>query len=337
MKNISIKIFLFALLVSCNENIEDQDMAESRNIMRFQSISHINSVTSKITTMTDQQLDAWEKENSFLSYRSVLNLAKEEWTKISTLEEQFEFLMRYEDILSIRDSTLIPSITIPTYQSIVNREGIYETNGYLNKVVGDFIVSVPKNDYYKLKTIRSIENAHSDLRKKNELKIVRFTNSSENNEARINGICSSEMKAEYYYNMSGCRDDRKVFLVAKSYLVFSNTYEGDWRQPRVLIEVTASYRNGWCNWWGQTDVPLSYRNVAFTIMAWVTQNGIGVPYLHDVVLENVSETPRYRLLWDKSIGNSVLNQLITASPFTSFHGEASSRGVNNNWAIIDCQ
>nr|HPH45577.1 hypothetical protein [Chryseolinea sp.] len=145
------------------------------------------------------------------------------------------------------------------------------------------------------------------------------------------------MVAEYFDNNRKCSDDRRVYISAKSYIKFSTNFEGDWRQPRVEIKVWGTIRNSWCNW-GTYQTQLQYRNVSFSIMAWIRQDGISSPLLYTRSLSDYAPIgDRYDLPWDQPIGNPVLNQVITASAFTTLHAEGSSRGVSGNWAILDCQ
>jgi hypothetical protein len=337
MKKLSILTILIIAFSSCEDNTKIRPSLTSKGTMKFSSIDHISSLTNKIPEMTKEELDSWEKENSFISYRSIINEANKEWELVSSEDEKTSFLEKYGDILTINDGLLIPSISILMYQSIVNREGIYETDGYLNKVIGDFIVSAKKEDYRKIVDVNSeflidvkgIENSG--------LKMTRLTGMESNSDARTNGTCSTIMEATYFDNHSKCRDDREVYLEVKSYLTYWTNSEGEWRQPRVSIGVAGRYRNYWCNWFSY-DTQLEYRSVSFSIIAWTNQNYVGVPTLFTRTPSNKSTTIDHSsLIWDQPIGDPLLNQYVTPSAFTSLHAEASSRGVGYNWAIIDCQ
>ena len=331
---------IFSILASCNEQMYDSPHRTTflSNVLSFETDEQFDSVTNKILGMTDQELDNWERKNSFVSYRSVFKNANKEWLEVTTTNEQTNFLKKYQDILTLVDSTLKPLIEIYLYQSIVNREGIYRTNGYVNKIIGDYIVSVKENEFLKLNNIKSIKtDSKNTPTHEDGVKIFKFIDSDSNSNLRISTTCEPTMVAEYFDNHRKCSDDRRVYVSAKSYIKFSTNFEGDWRQPRVEIKVWGTIRNSWCNW-GNYLTQLQYRNVSFSIMAWIRQDGISSPLLYTRSLTDYAPLgDRSVLTWDQPIGNPVLNQVIAASAFTSLHAEGSSRGVSSNWAVLDCQ
>lgn len=331
----SFHLIVFALcIVACGDQ-EDFDTNTSLvNVITFKSHEELNSIATEITGMDENQFASWEQKNSFQSFRTIFIQAEREWKSIATEQEQISFLQKYSDILTYKDSVLIPAISIPLYQSIANREGLYITDGYVNKVVGDYIVSARIEEYQKLKLIDGATTISDNM----SVRSIRFKGVDTKASARTNANCETEITAEYFKNGKNCRHDRKVILYVKSYLVVSTTSQGVWRTPRVLIEVTGRYRTGtFCRWLGQYDEPFSYRNVSFTIMAWETQNGVGVPKLFSYALPDRSETSYIQLRWNEPIGSSLLNQPIVAQPFNTIYAEASSRGTDDNWAVMDCQ
>jgi hypothetical protein len=339
MKKILTTLLIVSIFISCNEQVLDNQIYQPlESSMIFTSHENFEIITNKVSKMSDQELDSWEQENHFVSYRSIINQANIEFNLISTEEEQKVFLKKYNDILTIKDSTLTSRINIHLYQSIVNREGIYETNGYLNKVVGEYILTVRKENYQKIHSINSDNfNQKNEILKKQGISIFKFTGSNINTNARTNATCSTYMEAEYYDNPSGCRNDRRVYISAKSYVTFSAQSDGDWRQPRVELKVWGTIRNGWCNW-SDYGTQLEYRSVSFSLMGWIFQNGSATPTSYSINLVDYSTTyDRTSLPWDQPIGDRVLNQAIYPAAFSSLHAEGSSRGVGYNWAIIDCQ
>ena len=336
MKKIVLLIIIVPLVISCDEQLANQKAKFYQNTMTFKSISDLNSVADKISGMNDFELDNWEKEKSFVSYRSILREAEKEWMKITSQEERSNFLKKYEDILTLTDSTLKPSIDIGLYQAIVNREGIYQTDGSLNKVIGNFIVSVKNDDYKKIENLKSID-INEQLAKTAGVKIIKYAGGDFNINSRTKSTCSTFVEESYFDNHSKCKDDRRVYVLGKSYLLFSTNFEGDWRQPRVDVEVYGTKRNGFCNWSGYWTV-LQYRNVSYSLMAWTVQNGIATPTLiSKSIPDNFNENEYTVLKNDIAVGSSVLNQSISASAFTTLHAEGTSRGVSGNWAIVHCQ
>ncbi len=72
-------------------------------------------------------------------------------------------------------------------------------------------------------------------------------------------------------------------------------------------------------------------------MAWEASNGTATPKRFDIVVPDYTTlTDTYSIPWDYAIGSNVLNQLISVQPFISVYGEATHRGVNGNWAVMNC-
>lgn len=336
-----VLIGLFLSYTACNDQLENISTKTHENILKFDSVEDFKNVTDKIPGMTPEEFSNWEKTRNFTSYRSILKEAYEELDSINTEEERNAFIDKYKDILSYSEDHWTPKIQISLYQSIANREGIYETNGYLNKVTENLIITVKKEDYDKLNKLKDLDY-HSLVNKSSKsegLTVFQYTGSSPSIQARtLLTPCGTDMTTSYFLNSSKCKDDRKVFINARSYIASYSDYRGDWRQPRVSIKVWGERRKGtWCNWI-RYFTALSYRNVAFSIYAWENHpNGTSTTKLYSRTLPNYAPTDdRNDLIWDQSIGDPVLNEPIVANPFQVFHGEGSSRGVNNNWAVLDC-
>ncbi|WP_224998051.1 hypothetical protein [Cesiribacter sp. SM1] len=288
--------------------------------------------------MTDQELDIWEKENSFVSYRSVVNQANNEWHNLKSTQELNSFLYNYRDVLTLKDSLLTPHIDIKIYQSIVNREGIYKTYGYINKIIGDYIVTGKIDLYNKLCTIKHIDG-EKDIHnlEKQGLKVFKYINSDNNTSARTNGSCSTQISAEYFYNQTNCRNDRKLMLYGRSYVFASPA--GDFYQSRAQFKMVPVLRRGtFCNWDGYSTL-MAYKNVSFTISGWGLENGVEVlkPYFVEIP-DYTGTLDEYTIVKDIEYGDKInARARTTAYAFTSFHAEGTSRGIDNNWVVLDCQ
>ncbi len=307
--------------------------------------------------MTEKELDEWESVNNFVSYRSILKSANKEWSAITEESQIQAFAKKYNDILTIEASSVSPRIKIRSYQSIVNRAGIYQTSEYLNKVVGGNIYTIQKNESEKLNLMLPSDPAPCQLARKAQRSgivvnpyvaiLIDPCNSGGGGGGPVNPppppppppSCQATNRAEYFLNESGCSDDRLVAIFGISYLLTYTTFEGTWRQPRVKIEVDGKIRLAfWCIW-ASYKTQLEYRNVSFSIMAYTRQNDVGFPTLFTRSLPDYFQAHEdINLVWDRPIGDAVLNQVITPSAFTSLHAEGKSRGTGvNGWAVIDCR
>ena len=333
-----LSLITFMIAGSCNEQVDFKGsnlLTPNLPFLSFGSEVALEAAANSIVSMSDPELDDWEKSQGFVSYRTVFNEANEEWQKVESEGDKQLFLKKYGDILTIENNELVPNISIRLYQAIVNREGIYETCGFLNKVAGDLIVTVAEDEYYKL---FGVSTSGKGVAVGNGVRSFKFIGETSDLAGRTNAACSTEMTASYFHNESNCRHDREVFISARSYVVLTTNSTGDYRQPRVEIKVWGKIRSGtWCNW-SNYSTTLAYRNVSFTITAWQVQDGVASPTSYSRVLPDYAPVgDRSTLPWDQPIGDRVHNQIITPYAFTSFHGEGSSRGVEWNWAILDCQ
>ncbi len=291
--------------------------------------------------MSELELSNWEVKKDFISYRSVYRKAVQEWDSVSSKEERILFMKEYDDVLFIRDSIIYPRIDVVLYQSLTNRQGIYETEGIVNKIEGDYIISVEKKDVNKLMHSRDLIDGLSAGLEANVEGIRYFKFLFSNNQSissRINAACSAEITASYFYNQSNCRDDREVYISARSFFTLTTSVFGDKRQPRVEFKVWGKLRTGTFCRWKDYETTLAYQNITFSIMAWEVLNLIPLPKLYSYSLPDYAPTnDRLDLTWNQPIGSQVINLSIVAQPFLSLHAEGSSRGVDNNWAVLDCQ
>lgn len=332
-----MKTYLYLLMAvvigvtSCQPDDNSLTAKSNNPVLKFETNNEFEVITNQVPDMTDDELDAWEKSKGFVSYRYVLNQARREWNNVSDEPMLLAFTEKYSDILSVHEGDIVPKISIRLYQSIVNREMLYQTGTTVHKVVGNYLVSAPADNHQSLYSVTTASGASSDA----GLKVLQYT--GDNSAARSAAACSTDQTASYFANHGGCRDDREVYVRALSYLTYSTTYEGDWRQPRVLLKVWGKERNGWCNWNTYTT-ELSYRNASFTIYAWTVSGGVATSTLFTRTPPDYAPTgDRTDLPWDQAIGDKVLNFAISANAFSTLHFEGASRGTNNNFAVLDCQ
>lgn len=85
-----------------------------------------------------------------------------------------------------------------------------------------------------------------------------------------------------------CRNDREVYIQAKSDLTISTTSDGDWYQPKVEIQVYGLKRSAtFCNWFSyKTD--LWYQNVLYALYGWSVVNNVAVSTLYSIQLEDLA-------------------------------------------------
>lgn len=115
----------------------------------------------KINTMTDKELNGWEKSRNFTSFRTIWKKAQAEWDSLRTDTEEAAFVEKYSDILEVKDKEIRPLIRDPFYQLICNRDGIFATPGSLTRIHRDYCLNDSTGNYSKLKSqeVKSNNNA----------------------------------------------------------------------------------------------------------------------------------------------------------------------------------
>ena len=329
--------------------------------MIFNTPEQFFSTIDKIGEMSEEELDDWEATNNFKSYRSVLNDANNEWLAMTDLNQIPLFEEKYKDILTVENDGILPIIKVGTLQSIVNREGIYETGGYLNKIARSNIYTVAKSESEKLNTILpEVEPCIQARIAQGGVTVFQYTalpapdpcTDPEPNPPPPPPIpsCTHYMKASYFDNQSKCRDDREVYISAESFVYFYGgltVIDGiemyvNYHHPAVLILVRGKIRNWLCNW-DYYNTRLQLRNISFTIDGWENyardkfrtysiqkSYNFSLPFF-----DTNSDEPS--LAFSFRVGDELFNEPVNPFPFTKLHAEGTSRGVGYRWAIINCQ
>lgn len=257
------------------------------------------------------------------------------------------------------------------YQSIVNREGIYRTGDHFHKVIGDYIISVKKEDYNKLSTIKLdngkplategleiFQYAEIGEIRKNEIN-ARVSNtaalycyhplSSTNSNPLYNSYYKEN---DYYYNPSGCRDDRMAFISTVPFVsqfvgirdFNGSPFYGSWYQSAVQVRVWGRIRNGWCNW-SNYSTQYEFRGFNYTMDGGVI---IGFSYVQHLIeyqtftrnvddYNSISDVPE--VVKNDFFGDVALNPIPSGGgpkPWQSLYVEGKSRGIGNNWILIQC-
>ncbi len=308
--------------------------------------------------MPQVDFENWERENSFKSQRSLLTDADKEWANVDSEERRTEFLAKYQDVLTIEDGSLQPRIKIVTYQSIINRDGIYRTGDHFHKVIGDFIVSVKKEDYSMLATIKLTDGVPLEMSGVNVFQYttplevdLKNTANSRNKVATLcpGGSGTLYIEDEEYNNPSGCRNDRTAYISARSFINlftgygdFNGTWRyGDFRQQAVETRVWGRIRNGYCNW-SNYSTQLEWRSVTYTMNSPITTGyqADRTLFEYQYISKNVSNKDSGGDVPDiKEVtlfGDVQFNVPIAPIAFKYLYGEGKSRGVGDQWAVIYC-
>jgi hypothetical protein len=344
-------IFFLALVAFSCQSIEDTSItpAEVVPYLTFESPSELYEyVTNKSNITSGRFLDQPKRE--FVSFGSVVERAFSELDNAST-ESEFESILRnYQDVIVIRDSAVVPLISASTYSRVCNRARIYVTGDRANKVIDDeYIVSSDISDLNKLSSINSILNLPKSFT------LIQYSQGL-SNAGRTKAGCGSSFIRQEYFNPSGCRNDRKVFIEGRLYYqVFSYVGGGNRYLPWAEIEVYGARRNGfWCVWVLRYKTLHNFRNISFSVLSFFVEDpSLGWTTPGTAIRAPLSLTfrdsfgtteERYRFIYNGRVGawldfpwGSSLS--IVSPPFEFIDRtnlEASTRGTNNQWAHFTC-
>lgn len=314
---------------------------DSAGILKFESYDEFRTVTDQVSKMSREQLDAWESSKGFVSYRTVLNEAYGELERAESAQDYTRILVEYSDILYMRDSSVSPIIEIPLIQAIVNREGIYQTDVFYQRIIGDYVVTAEAKE---LDGLRRFKKSDLEVTSSNEsIRVFKYVDGADDirSDTKTSAACSTFLTDSYYYNMDGCKNDRKAFVSAQSYQSLYTDATGTYYTPRVKFRVWGEIRSWTCGW-NIYSTQYEYRNVSFSIWQWerismgpgfsVSQPRFFSMSLPDMSIDNGS----LGLTFDFPVGDWRFNENYATSPFTSVYIEGKSRGVGNNWVIVSC-
>lgn len=221
-----------------------------------------------------------------------------------------------------------------------NRDRIYQTNDYLQKVIDDdFIVSAHKKNYNSLLKVNSITSLDPKV-----FKVTRYSNGGSSTKGgRTAATCSSYYLVDYFVNQSGCKNDRRVYVKADAFLAITGSVNGFQRlTPWVTSEVWGEIRNIWCNW-KTYQTELTLYNGSFTVLSYkntstdpVFTTSVRVPF--SFAFPSYTSDTWKITIFDGPTGTNIVGENVNPPyVFTQIHIQATSRGVGGNLAIIDCQ
>lgn len=336
MKKI-IPIFIFLIGFSCSDESIHKEVDNSSQDLVTLSFNSSEEMSAYVLNAKNGTNPRGRESSSskFQSLDDIYKNALKAFSVAETHEEIASLLKTYGDVVELSDSTFLPKLQNEFYRTVCNREGIYESEGFAHKVIDNQFIIVTKEENLKaLRKIKSIDNLDQSL-----FKLIEYNGSGFKNET-INGrtlsdACANNMEYSYYYDPSGCKSDRKVYIAAGTWWVISGNDFTPWLASRTWGRRRAGTL---CYWYGYNTI-LNYRGAYFDVK--IVINGI----TRHFILNNISIPDYYGTVEEseKQIWNDFLTGPITwqggtppAISFTRAFVEASSRGTNNNWVSVDC-
>jgi hypothetical protein len=208
---------------------------------------------------------------------------------------------------------------------------VYLTKNFAHKVLDDTYIAYGSRA--SLPMIRELDLQKA--RRSSGVTVVKYQSPDEYTAVsggRSQVACSSEMSATYYHNNSGCKNDRQVYVRAYTWLaVNGNSYT-----PSVISAAKGKIRNWLCNWnWYETL--LYTRNCSLAVSVTINDGTLNYPVMTFPDYNGIVDEPEH-IIVNGPVGNAIIWQggAVPSITFRQIHEEASSRGVNGNWAILHC-
>jgi hypothetical protein len=350
-------IFVAVLVLSCSEfsvdEISNSDSViiptavDPNNILFFPDpksfLEFIEIKNSKVGSQNSRV-----SSDGFISFNNAVVSALDEFSLAEEENEALNILSNNKDIIILRGDTYGPVIS-GLYGDICNRDRIYQTSNNVNKVLNDeYIVSANKDKLDLLKNVERIDNLDTLI-----FSVRRISNSTDktDNGGRTSSICGDNFLVDYFENNSGCKNDRRVWIKARTYFGFFND---NFYFPWTEILEYGELRKFTCGWFPYRTI-LNSRNVLFTVNSfglenpnwgWTTpQSALRIPFTAtasdyygttDMYNRVIFHQPTGAMLFVANTTIPINSQISDPYGFTSIRVEASSRGTNNNWAVLNC-
>ncbi len=338
MKKI-LSALLFLIAFSCaEESIRKEIDSSSLNLatLSFKDSEEMSSYVLNVNKSRSNAGDSEINNSKFQSFDNIYKKAIDELSEAQTTDEVASLLKIYGDVVIQSDETFLPKLENSFYRTICNREKIYESEGFFHKVLDNqFIVIASKEKLSQLRKIESIENLDTSL-----FKLIQYNNTEPkaaiSSGRTLSDACSNNMEYSYYYDPSGCKSDRKVYVRAYIYWAISGSNYTPW----LISETWGRRRAGTLCYWYFYDTKLNSRDAYFDVK--IVINGITNHY----ILTEASIPDYYGTVDEGS--HTIWNNALTGGPitwqggtppaisFTRAFVEASSQGTNNNWVSVDC-
>ncbi len=304
-----------------SDELSYSDMPELEikdGMLYFDSEDEYFQTVRILPNMSEEELDQWEAKLGFLSVRTIQNNFYQELESLdeeSVTEQEIENLVnKYKDYVEIvinedGEREIVPFIDDAVYKGIANANLMYQTGNYINKVFNGIIYS---SSVEKINTIKELDNNNHYL--SNAKKFVYETKSK-----------TAKMTATYIRDEAWCSSDRKVKLEMKTRMyAFNPGYGGDYQYVWEVLANARGYKKTACVWSNYKN-SLEFKEVYGEIyVSNNNQSSFSIPNKSKKRVRSIEGR------WAKtySSGQGYLG-------FVRAHGKASSRGVGNNWAIIN--
>lgn len=303
-----------------------QEVLTKNNALHFQSPDAFFEISKQLVEMSKEEKDQWEQQLGFTSMRTELNSIFEQLENVETEAEMNNIIAANNDLIHIVDETILPIIKSDTYASVINREGIFYVENVIHKLNGQKIASVENGDIESVtKALKS--NSTPDVE---GINVVEY---NVNNDLR--GVCGTSKTA--WYNTSNRKCDFKM----NTFIYYCSGCCGNSYQQVQVESKIWNYKKSWGKW-KSYKTSATMKNRAYTVSVPIVTafNGVSSVFHYEDVTHYLptESTPSDWSTMTRTnfIGNQVQNASITSPSFSRVKGEATNRGIGDNWADILC-
>ncbi len=325
-----------------SNNINNLTVVNGR--VKFNDNSQYFALAEVLLKMEDSKLDLWENNIGFTnSYRSkVQSLLTELDDPIENIDNWLQANRKY---IKVFENNIIPSLNDATKSSIINEDGEYQIGDIYYKYVQNKLFAVINGDESLLQTINnstSVDNDSSDG--------IIGINNDDFTEPRDADCCDcGDGLWDEYIRYSGSDPSRKVEVRMEGdafEAVFSDaTGLLAWEFiPIIYVRVNGFKYKGWLNKeWKSYNTELEFRGAKFNASNCFDNDMNLTEDWSRITSDDAKELIDFKnLIWPAfpvrmptGENPSEFKELILPC-FDKAFTEASSRGIGNSWAKINC-
>ncbi len=315
-----------------NSNFEEKEkQQEAKNaitvengVLHFHSKEIYSNTIDEIASMNENEISNWTSKYNYISYRSLLIRALDELENAENENDYKNKIIQHVQVIKEVDGSIQHLINDKIYSVICNENGIYKVVDHYYKYHDNhiYISDIP----FKGNINTIYPNAHGVIANHKASKHLKSSN------------CGSYQYAQYTYDPSGNKNDRKVNfeMTVSEYMYYDSYYNMDMYKTSIKTRVWGQRRKTFGTGWKSYATTLHFQDGGYDITAdpygFFEEDFILSNWIFDSNGNDVYEITDYKWFhagvypWIRPVGYRV----------NKIKGMARSRGTGDNWATISC-
>jgi hypothetical protein len=329
-------VILFAtfFLISCEKENPSSEPNNSEvyesGILEFQDNQELHNTIEIVKAMSNDEYQSWQSSQNFVSLRTKLDNVYRQFNdeeNVNNEELVYKVIAdnsKWVELVTDEygEKCVYPRVQDKDYSSVLNIDGVCIVGEKALKIIGDYKVLAPKSQLMKLVDTDVLANAKEN--ENWEVIQYKFTISS-----FLKSTNEYELQASTTYKGSSCGKARRCFI---QMVLIQDDY-GTTNKVSLRTRLTSErkYACVWVHYW----TSMSAKNVSCSARCWSGSqgqwfSGIIAPFSMQ------SDGDDWSTQTTKELFSFTNTYPVNNTPeFISAHGEATSRGVNGQWAIIN--